>query len=313
MQKIEQLAFLCLAVLLASCNNDDNGTDLEVVPPRPMAEVAAENDLELQEYFRTHFYNYEEFQNPPEGFDFQVRFDTIAGENADKNPLMEDIRDSVILVSSDAFGDLPEENDIPHTIYYLAVREGGGALPTFADSTFLRIEGQRLDGTVFQNRSISPTWFDLVFQPGGLIEGFVLGALDIKGGSDIMVNPDGTYDVQDYGIGAVFFPSGLGYFNVIRTNIPAYSPLIFKMDAFVINDNTDHDRDGVPSFLEDLDNDGDLINDDSDEDNIPDALDIDDDNDGIPTRDEIDFDDDGNLVLPDEDEDGTPDYLDSDN
>lgn len=311
MRKIGLATLLFLGVFWVSCNNDDDGPNVDIAPPRPLSEVAVENEEELQDFLRTHFYNYEEFQNPPAGFDFQIRFDTIAGENSDKEPLIDQVVEEVVPVSSSVFPNLPEEDDVPHTMYYLNVREGGGMLPTFADSTLLRIEGVLLDDTVFQNRSISPVWFDLAFQP--LIEGFALGAAKVKGGNSIVVNPDGTYEVEDYGIGAVFFPSGLGYFNNLPGNVPAYSPLIFKFDAFVINDNTDHDRDGVPSFLEDVDEDGDLTNDNTDEDLSINALDSDDDNDGIPTRDEIEFDDDGNLVLPDEDGDGTPDYLDADN
>ncbi|MEM9143255.1 MAG: hypothetical protein AAGA86_09720 [Bacteroidota bacterium] len=310
MKQLQTFLILWIALALGACNNDDGGSSVEAEPPRPMAEVAAENDAEIQEYLETHFYNYEEFENPPEGFDFQIRFDTIAGENADKLPLRGQVMEENVLVSSSAFADLPEENDVSHTVYYLSARDGSGMMPTFADSTFIRIEGQLLDGTVFQNRSISPTWYDLGFQ--ALIEGFVLGARKVKGGETIVENPDGTFQVQGYGIGAIFFPSGLGYFNLIQGSIPAYSPLSFKFDTFAVNDDTDHDGDGIPSFMEDLDMDEDLINDDTDEDNIPNAVDTDDDGDGVLTTDEIEIDMDGNITFPDTDGDGTVDYLDSD-
>jgi len=63
----------------------------------------------------------------------------------------------------------------------------------------------------------------------------------------------------------------------------------------------DLDRDKIPDYLEDLDEDGDPSNDDTDGDGTPDYLDFDDDNDGIPTREER---------RKDKDRDGIPDYRD---
>jgi len=50
--------------LLSGCGEDD-GIDVEIVPPRDLDEVAIENDAEIREYLQSHFYNYEEFENPP--------------------------------------------------------------------------------------------------------------------------------------------------------------------------------------------------------------------------------------------------------
>ncbi len=85
------------------------------------------------------------------------------------------------------------------------------------------------------------------------------------------VNEDNTIAFSGYGQGAFFIPSGLGYFSSTAGSIPAYSPLIFKVNLFVINE-TDHDGDGIPSSQE-YDNDGDGVQDDTDGDGIPDYLD----------------------------------------
>ena len=61
MNKILLPAILVLAVLV-SCNDDDT-EDFVPVPDRDRAEVDAEDQLELQTYLETHFYNYEEFEN----------------------------------------------------------------------------------------------------------------------------------------------------------------------------------------------------------------------------------------------------------
>jgi hypothetical protein len=71
----------------------------------------------------------------------------------------------------------------------------------------------------------------------------------------------------------------------------------------------DDDNDGVPNVFEDFDNDGDLMDDDTDLDGIPNYLDNDDDGDGVLTQFEV-VDTDGNPV--DTDGDGNVDYLDND-
>lgn len=71
------------------------------------------------------------------------------------------------------------------------------------------------------------------------------------------------------------------------------------------------DNDGVPAELEDLNNNGNLFDDDTDGDGIPNFLDVDDDNDNVLTEIEIINEDNPN-VFPDFDGDGIPDYLDED-
>ena len=77
---------------------------------------------------------------------------------------------------------------------------------------------------------------------------------------------------------------------------------------------TEDDDDGIPAELEDIDGDGDLTNDDTDNDGIPNYLDVDDDGDNVLTKNE-NPDPDGDESLDDAqdtDGDGTPDYLDAD-
>lgn len=73
----------------------------------------------------------------------------------------------------------------------------------------------------------------------------------------------------------------------------------------------DSDGDTVFDIFEDLNEDGDLENDDTDGDGIPDYLDNDDDNDGIFTQNE-NYDGDFDPRNDDTDEDGIPNYLDAD-
>jgi len=74
-------------------------------------------------------------------------------------------------------------------------------------------------------------------------------------------------------------------------------------------DLEDSDNDGIYDIDEDINGDGELANDDTDQDGIPNYLDEDDDGDGINTADE-DRDNDGDPSNDDSDGDQTPDYLD---
>ncbi|MCX2720086.1 FKBP-type peptidyl-prolyl cis-trans isomerase [Lentiprolixibacter aurantiacus] len=316
MQVLRAFFTVALVAVLFSCNNDDDG-NFSVAPPRLLSEVATEDAAALQEYLSTHFYNYEDFENPPADFDYRIVLDTIAGENTDKIALIDrpELKSVTVTIESEDFG-LDAGETVDHTMYYLSAREGVGGTPTRADSTFLKYEGSLLNGSVFDATS-THVWQYLPFT----LRGYREGVSKFKTGDDIIVNPDGTTAISNAGVGVMFIPSGLGYFNTIINGIPSYSPLIFKIEVGLYVENTDYDNDGIPSILEDLDGDGDVTNDNTDVEQernfrlleLANHVDSDDDQDGTPTRDEIIIDEFGNLTFPDGDGDGIPDYLDRDN
>ncbi|MET1260879.1 FKBP-type peptidyl-prolyl cis-trans isomerase [Flagellimonas sp. DF-77] len=310
-------------LLMAGCSNDDDGLGGELVPPRLLAEVEPENDEEILEYLQSHFYNYEEFDNPPAGFDFKIRIDTIAGENSDKTPLSQQVSSAVINVSSFEFGLGDGEIDIPHTYYYLEAREGIGSNISVADSAFVQYQGRLLDGTTFDGAENTGIWFDLarIQAPLQGARGFSEAIPNFKTGGNAVINPDGTFSVDGFGVGIMFLPSGLGFFNAGQAVIPAYSPLVFEIGLLTMV-AADHDQDGIPSIQEDLNGNGYLYDDNTDQEDEENAgfplavnfLDIDDDDDGTLTRDEIIVDEvTGEITFPDTDGDGIPDYLDKDN
>ncbi|MDH7444292.1 FKBP-type peptidyl-prolyl cis-trans isomerase [Aquimarina sp. 2201CG14-23] len=178
--------------------------------------------------------------------------------------------------------------------------------------------------------AVTPLWFDQV----SLIEGWRETVVDFKGASGFVENADGTASYNmDFGNCTVFFPSGLGYFSSAAPGggIPLYSPLIFSIQLYGVNES-DHDNDGVPSYLEDIDNDRLVLDEDDDTDNDTrfNFLDTDDDGDGTLTIDEdlepdtdllVDRDGDGDPTNDigdgdptndDTDNDGIPNYLDTD-
>lgn len=317
-------AYLLIAglVIISSCKKDDDSIG-EVVPPRLLSEVATEDDAEIVEFLKTHFYNEDEFEAAAEGFDYKIRFDTIAGENE----LRRSIYDSPFLITetiSVESSNLGRDDDevISHKLYTLVARQGvKTGKPTIGDFSILRYEGSLLNGTKFDASSNQPVRFNL----SSVVRGFGNGVKNFQTGNGPIDNPNGTVSYEDYGVGAIFIPAGLGYFDSSpNTVIPTYSPLVFKIDAFDYEPDTDFDGDGIPSIQEDLNGNGNLNDDNTDDETegfsvfSPNFNDTDDDGDGILTIDEIKIDgvikkdDKGLIIFPDTDGDGIPDHLDND-
>ena len=290
---------LFLTTLFVGCgNNDDDGPI--AVPIRDRAEEALEAQTEIEEFLSTHFYNYEEFENPPADFDYKIKIDSIAGENLDKTPLIEQVQFKTV---KDRV-----EDDVTYKLYYLKVSEGGGTPVLFPDILTLTYEGRLSDLSLFDGRT-APVQFDLTQIVNGLQDALI----EFNNAAGITELPDGTLNVEDPGIGAVFIPSGLGYFfePPPMSGIGLYAQLIFTFQTYTSVEG-DQDNDGVPSIIEDLNGNGIEEDDDTDEDGVFNLYDNDDDNDGRLTRDEIEIDDKGHITYPDSDGDGTPDYLDAD-
>ncbi len=295
-------AILC-GTLLTSCKKDDDGGGSNVTPPRDRGEEAIAAEAEIIAYLETHFYNYEEFNAPSEDFDYRIKFDTIAGDNANKTPLFDQVESKTVQDRVD--------EDVTYTLYYLNVRQGGGDSPNFPDLVVNSYEGKKIrDNKVFDG-SVSPVKFDLT----QIINGLQDVMIEFNGADpDLTVqNPDGTLTFKDFGIGAAFIPSGLGYFSNPPTasGIQLYDQLIFTFQLYDV-ETGDQDGDGIISILEDLNNNGIEEDDDTDGDGAPNYIDGDDDGDGVPTSVEVEFDAEGNIIFMDSDNDGIPNYLDSD-
>lgn len=292
-------AFAILVLILAvtvSCKKDDE--EIIVVPPRDRGEEAIRAQAEIEEFLETHFYNYEEFEADP--VNFKIKFDTIAGDNSSKTPLIQQVTSKQVKDRLDT--------DVTYKMYYLVIREGKGTKPNFPDYTTNTYEGLLMNLDLFDS-SVIPVRFDLTQILAGLQEAMI----EFKGAGNVISNPDGTLTFEDFGIGAVFIPAGLGYYEYPPASggLNAYEQLIFSFELFD-SEISDHDGDGIPSYMEDRNNNGFLSDDNTDGDSTANFEDIDDDNDGRLTQFEIEVDGDGNITFPDVDGDGIPDYLDSD-
>ncbi|WP_372938165.1 FKBP-type peptidyl-prolyl cis-trans isomerase [Seonamhaeicola sp.] len=302
------LSILCLSVCFLSCKKDDDGDDTVTVEIRDRAEQQIEDNNSIIEYLETHYYNKSAFEGNtnPKISELQIKSTeglTIS-EDADS-----------LLINAVGVSKKTVYADTDYEFYVLKLNQGGGEdSPTFSDNVLVNYEGFTLDNEVFDS-AVTPVEFDLI----NLVPGWRKVLPDFNVAESYVENNDGTVDFVNSGVGVMFLPSGLGYFSSATSSISSYSPIAFKFELIHTTEN-DHDGDGVPSYLEDLNGDGEFTlanedegedpttDDDTDDDLIPDYYDTDDDGDGIPTIYE-DIDEDGDPTN-DIGKNGIPKYLD---
>ncbi|MFI1743477.1 FKBP-type peptidyl-prolyl cis-trans isomerase [Thalassobellus sediminis] len=303
--EIKKITLLVLMLLVGfvSCNKDDDSTDVIVIEVRDRAEQQITDDATLIEYLETHYYNSSEFEsNENPSIEDIVITEFGAGAVPDGNTVLKDAVETKIVNFADT----------DYKIYILRLNQGGGTeSPNFADLVRVRYEGFLLDHSVFDS-AVTPVDFDLT----SLIPAWRKVLTEFNTTESFEDGTGGIVNYMNYGIGVMFVPSGLAYFSNATTGIPAYSPINFKFELLQMAEN-DHDGDGVPSYLEDLNGNGELINldqladDDTDGDSTPNYADSDDDGDGVLTINE-DINNDGDPTNDDTDGDGTPNFLDTD-
>ncbi|MGC1632986.1 MAG: FKBP-type peptidyl-prolyl cis-trans isomerase [Gelidibacter sp.] len=280
--KAYALTTLCFLALLSSCKKDDD--NFEEVPQRDRTEQQVADLDSLKTYLNTHYYNRATFEEPGDHRISEIvikKLETDASGNF--LPMPDPDKNQMLSVAVDI--DNPKTTtyqDAEYQFYYLVLNEGGGENPHFSDNVRLNYKGFLPNGTSFDG-SATPVEFDLM----NLISGWRDVLPEFKTAEGYTENGDGTVTYNNYGLGVMFLPSGLGYFgNPPSGNIPAYSNLMFSFELYQSEIN-DHDGDGIPSYMEDLNGDKNLFNDDTDGDGIPNFLDNDDDGDRILTINEM--------------------------
>ncbi|MGB6268110.1 MAG: hypothetical protein WBF67_03790, partial [Olleya sp.] len=231
--KLRKITFTLLStlVLIFACKEDE---ETITFVERDRAEVYAEDLAEIEAFLSTHFYNYEEFESNPIYSDlssspynvtpndsFEIVFDTIEGVNINKIPLMDQVEEKIVT-----------EDDIDYKLYILRVRQGTGNTINPLDAVGVLYEGNLLDGETFDSADIVNAPFNLTSVGGsfGVITGLREALIEFQAREAFSENGDGTTTNHNFGIGAVFIPSGLGYFSTPTASIPSYTPLIFKFD-----------------------------------------------------------------------------------
>ncbi len=272
--------FFVFINLVLSCSKDD---DPETVPIRDFAVQYATDLSTIQTYLKTHSITIT--NNPGQVNDQDVDF-TIVPELASNS--IWGINAST--PNANVLELLVEKDGISYKIYYLQLRQGNGPnskAPCNFDGVLTAYEGQLMDDSpAFETNNFPQSFFSL----SGVIRGWSEVFPKFKSGS-YTSNPDGTISYSDFGAGVMFLPSGLGYYSLSRVGIPAYSPLIFSFKLYEVQ-RVDNDNDGIFSYLEDINLDGYLrdnditFEDDTDRDGIADFLDVDDDGDAYLTKEE---------------------------
>lgn len=273
MKIIKQLfVLLCIASSLYACKSDDN--DPTSVPPRDRGEQQITDNDSIIAFLETHFYNYDEFDftdvTSAANDNFQIVIGKREGADADKIPLIDQVEARTI-----------NYEDTEYTYYVLKLRQGGGKSYSFADNVDVTYRGQTLDLETFDIR-VTQERIDLL----NVVKGYQVGLAEFNAAESLEATSDGFIKARNGGIGAIFIPSGLGYYNLPPTGIEQYSPLIFSINVY----NSiliDHDADGVPTHMEDLDGNRDLFDDNTDSDTAVNYVDSDDDGDGTLTENEI--------------------------
>ncbi len=294
------LLILCLGFCFVACNNDDGANDIPVVEVRDRTEQQIADKDSLKLFFESHYFNKSALvaNNNPKMADIEI-IELLENES---------IPDGYVLLSDElSLGDGMLEThtttfaETEYEYYILKVNQGGGTKsPSFSDFIRVVYEGYTFNSDVndvtqaFDSR-VNPIDIDLVATMQGVFAWTKVFPF-FNTAESFVDNGDGTSTYINGGVGVMFVPSGLSYYELSQTGIPAYTPVIFKFELLETQEN-DHDSDGIPSYLEDLDLDGlftanqvdttDEEDDDTDGDTFPNYFDNDDDNDGIPTADEI--------------------------
>ncbi len=272
--KFIPLVLLILTIAISSCRSNDDTGGVTTVPERDRTEQQADDRDTLIEYLGKHYYNSGDF---------------IGNMNPSINDLIiTELPDGEMLPDNHTF--LIDAIEIKNTVYLevdyeyyiLRLNQGGGSeSPNFSDDIRLNFSGNLLNGNVFDS-SANSTVFDL----SGLVPGWSRVIPQFNVAEDFVLNTDGTVSFNNAGVGVMFLPSGLGFFAGGSGSIPVYSNLVFKFELYQTEVN-DHDFDGIPSYLEDINDDLDLSNDDTDDNGLANFVSVDDDGDDVRTNDEL--------------------------
>ncbi len=303
-KQILPLILMSLFILSSKCNTEEDELTFEV---RDRKEQYQKEKDSILNFIQTHSYVVDAYNN----------IHIVPITNANQRSIYDD---ALLVQMQDTAVD-----DLIYDVYYLKIREGAHQPVTTTDGVLLAYEVQDFElNTIGRTGELYPHWTDVWF-PTVRISALGLRKVlpEFKAGTFTTHN-DGTVTFSDYGVGAVFLPSGLAnyQFSVASNDpnfsgLPAYSPVIIKFKVLQVN--TDFDKDNVPNITEDLNGNGDPTDDNTDKENeeelnapaFPNYKDADDDGDGLPTKDE-DTNGNGDPTDDDDDGDGIPNYLDKD-
>lgn len=226
------LALFAIAVLVISCKKDD---EHKVEPPRDRGEEAIAAQNEIEEFLSNYAYNYEDFENPSEDFDYRVVIDSIeAGSN--KIPLIEQVEYKMV---EDAY-----EPEVKYKLYYLKIAQGEGPSVSDAEVAYITYETWQLNTMTMVERTNSSQPKPFVLDNKATDHGLKEALKEFNAADGFNVNEDGTVTYEGYGIGAVFAPSGLAFYNNPPLGVPIgfYNQLIYTFQVKGVNENEEEEE-----------------------------------------------------------------------
>lgn len=291
------LFFLAIAVVFISCKNDDDNGGT----PIPVADRTEQQVLDSEEiltYLNTHYYNSSFFETGS-NFKYTDIIITELPQDTDGNYLdMPDTDNNTLLI------DAVETRtttylEADYEYYVLNINQGGGDSPKFTDFVRVKYEGSSINDEVGGEEEVfdsSITPADLNLQTdfltvAGTIKAWQLVLPTFNASTGFGIDENGNVNFNDTGLGIMFVPSGLGFFSEVSTG-SSYDNLIFKFELLQF-ETVDHDNDGIPSYIEDLDGDMDVTDENTDGDSRSSVLanfnfiDSDDDGDDVLTINEL--------------------------
>ncbi|MDB9873840.1 hypothetical protein OAC97_01095 [Flavobacteriaceae bacterium] len=268
------ILFICaLIISVISCSPDDEDTVVSVPENDRTEQQVVDNDA-LVVYLNTHYYNSTEVN----ALASPSMADVVITELLEGETLPSDATLLMTAVETKTTTYL----DVEYEYYILRINQGTTTeqSPRFCDKVRVKYAGSLMDGVDFETKT-TPVDFDLT----GVIPGWSRVMPEFNVGT-FVTNSDGTVSFENYGMGVMFLPSGLGYYATYTGSIPSYSNLVFKFELLQ-SETADHDFDNIPSYMEVIEADYDLFGKDTDEDLVVDFVDGDDDGDGTFTADEV--------------------------
>lgn len=221
-------ALLGLLLVLSACSKDDSN---KIEPPRDRGEEAVNALTEIEDYLKSHTYNYEDFENPGDGFDFKIKLDSIG--NSGKIPLIDMVQYKMV--------EDPFEPEVEYRLYYLEAKKGGGESLANAKSVAVSYDMYRM----INEEKIGTSSLMSIQLDESFIKGLVEALKEFNVGTGFVENSDGTLEFFDYGVGVVFIPSGLAYYSNPPggSNIGAYNQLIYTFKTYSSVEKEEEDKD----------------------------------------------------------------------
>jgi hypothetical protein len=265
-----------MAIFL-SCNEDEEA----IIPfeERDRAEQQIEDNNLIVNYLSTHYYNSGFFETGANNTYLEIVITELqTGEDVP-------VGQTLLIEDVEIFTE--EYLDVVYEYYVLRINQGVGEAPKFTDLVLARYEGISLESEEVFDGVVTPVSFGLQgngITTFGTIKAWQLVMPLFNSALDFALD-NGSVNYNNYGLGVMFVPSGLAYFSGSATG-SSYDNLIFKFELLQVEE-VDHDNDGLPSYIEDLDGNLEVENDDTDGDGFENFIDANDDGDDVSTINEL--------------------------